>query len=365
MKRLYLYFSFFLISHCCFAQDITWEKDHPGIFSPPKPVPVKNFNANSIYTIINRIPFITSPKGFDVSENTNLRLEGNHYEGSLLTGFPKYYRYQNGPIQKQGEYCIHIISINNPSRLFDAHSKVLQTESDHLHLPDIFTDTFAITYKIMNNYPVGYAINTFANSNGRLFILNPRHRACFIPVTKEEFLKLWIGKLGLDIAEREKGMEDLKESIRSLSQNAATKNQTADLEKVQQGSLRWLDFLKEKKKEYERRLSSMSSAEKKEPASYSMPKNVAMMQDRSGNYLEKISGHLPYEPDEGAEAFEVRPLFRLNPDFFDNRLPATSMQLIVFSDCYSEESKDGLKAVLDEEFYPKIDWKDIAALMYK
>src|SRR4051794_19418176 len=85
------------------AQEYTWEKDYPGTFISSGPSPVKNFKAREVFDIFNQLPFITRPKGFDVKEVIMITKEESQadvYSGNLIMVIRKYYRYQNGPVQK-------------------------------------------------------------------------------------------------------------------------------------------------------------------------------------------------------------------------------------------------------------------------
>jgi hypothetical protein len=347
------------------AQDFVWEKDHPGIIRPIPTCPVKNFRANTLFEILHRIPFIAKPIGFDVAHGISVSLEGKVYQGELLIGFPKYFRYQKGPVQQQEVFCSEAFIINDPWSLMNKNSILFSNETGQLGLPTMFTDTFEIEEKDMNGYPVGYTTSSFANRGTRMFVLNPRHRPVFLPVTREQYLQLWIGKLKKEVADGWKKDAEFTESIKQFSENPKMKSGVPELEKIQKASQALLRFLDEKRKTYEQRLKALTAEEKKAPAYYSLPTDVANWKDKNGNYKEVITGHMPYEPDEGADAVEVKPLFRFNPEFFDRSLPNTAFQLIALLDCYSEEDHNELKTFLDQEFYPKINFRDIAALMYK
>lgn len=365
-NKALIYFLVLFISENAKTQ-ITWEKDKPGYFNPAPPLKINGFRAPAIFDIVNRIPFITHPRGMDVYEGISGELdqfEEHVYTGKLNIAMPKYYRYNNGPVEKEGEYCWLKISINNRSEIMDMHSFLFVDETEKLNLPRMFTDTFPVRYESINGYPVGQTANT-TFGNVRLFILNPAHRPAFKQLTREEYLRFWIGKLGLDIAEHQKGLDEGKESMRAIKANSSLNIDMTEMEKINHGMERWVEFLKNKKKYYEKMLAGLTTAEKKSPAFYSMPKEVAVMQDRDGNYPDKISGHLPYEPAEEGPSFKTAPVLKYNPDFYDPKLPKTAMQLMVIIDCFPDDSKEDLKVFLDDNFYPFIAYKELAGLMNK
>jgi hypothetical protein len=347
------------------AQEYTWEKDYPGTFLSSGPSPVKNFKAKEVFDIFNQLPFITRPKGFDVKEVIMITKEESQadvYSGNLIMSIKKYYRYHNGPIEKS-EGPGFKIKINNRNWLMNTKNQPFGTELDQLHLPPVFTDTFPVRYETINGYMVGTAFNLeFGGS--KMFILNPRRKALFVQLTKEQFLKVWISKLELEIKETSSGLEESRQTVKSMASNLALKSTMEEMEKINRSTAAWIDFLKEKRAAYEKKLQTMTVAEKALPAFYSMPKEVALRQDSHGKYFEKISGHLPYEPDEGVESFETRPIYIFNPSFYDPNLPKTAFQLMIILYPFDTNSTDELKTTMDENLFSKINYKALAELMY-
>lgn len=360
MRRFYILLIVLVLSIGIQAQNnYKWEREHPGALLKPKADPVPGFKSTAIFEVLNQIPMLNKPKGFEVREGASARLDGKIYKGYLMVGLPLYYRWGTGPLEKQGEYYMTNIYINDREELRNIYSFLLSEETDKLNLPPIFTDTFAVSYQTINGYSVGVSRSRL---NQNLYILNPRKRPCFIPATKEQFIKLWIGKLGLDIAKEKGNMEETKGYLQNMKGNAeveASMRQTIKLSEL------WLDFLVEKKKRYEQKLASLTAAEKQAPAYCAMPKDMAVLQ-KKGVYVDKVTGDLPNELADGIDAESTSPVFQFNPDFFDPKLPKTAFQLIVIKDGFRQGWNEGeLMPIVQEGFFPKIDFKQLEALMYK
>ncbi len=340
-------------------KDYKWEREHPGIREKPKGNVVPGFATNRLFDVFNQIPIINQPKGYDVRQSASIRLSGNLYKGSLLIGFPLYYRWGTGPLQKQVEYHMTHIYINDRDELRDQYSHFMSEETDKLHMPAIYTDTFPVAYKEINGYMVGMARSRV---NQNLYILNPTGRPCFIPVTKEQFVKLWIGKLGLDIAKEKEVLENIKASYAGVKDNPEA---VAGLDEGTKMSNLLIAFYQEKKKVYEQKLASLSSEEKKAPAYAATPRNPMVLQHK-GKLVEKPTGDLYDELADGIDAIKTTPLYIFNPNFFNPKLPKTAFQLIVIKDDHRQGWKDSeLVPLLQKEFFPLIDFKQLGALMSK
>jgi hypothetical protein len=341
-------------------KDYKWEKEHVGVLEKPRGNAVPGFASQRIFDILNQIPLIKEPRGFDVREGASVSLSGKVYKGQLMVGFPLYYRWGTGKLQKQGEYYMTHIYINDREELKDVYSYFMSEETDKLKMPAMFTDTFSISYQTINGCTVGMARSRV---NQNLYILNPRIRPCFLPVTKEQFIKVWIGKLGLDIAKEKEKAAEFKSQLNDVKENAEA---LANLKETIKLSELWHSFLLEKKKGYEEKLASFTEAEKKAPAYYTTTTKNRAVLEKKGVYVEKVTGDLPNELAEDTDAKSSAPLFQFNPDFFDPKLPKTAFQLIVMKDGYRQGWKDSdLIPLLQKDFFPLIDFKQLTALMYK
>ena len=125
-------------------------------------------------------------------------------------------------------------------------------------------------------------------------------------------------------------------------------------------------FERKKKQYYEKKLSNFSPTEKLAPASYALHIQSAQIIGEDGNYVEKLNAHLPYEPAEkGTDAFIVKPLYTYNKNPFNSKFPKTAFQLVVVREGFSVDEVHEIKSFLAEHFYPLLDYKEIAGLMFK
>lgn len=360
-RLLYTVLSLAMLCSNVYAQkDYKWVREHAGVRGKPKGNQVAGFASNRVFDIFNQIPLINQPKGFDINEAASIRLDGKVYKGNLLIGFPRYYQWGKGPLQKEGEYYMTHIYINDREELRNVYSHLFSEETDKLKMSPIYTDTFAIAYQTINGCLVGKARSRV---NENMYILNPRMRPCFIPVTKEQFVKLWIGKLGLDIAKEREKIQEFKGQLNDLKDYPEP---LANLKLTIKVSEIWIDFLQEKKKVYEQKLASLSEDEKKAQAYAATPKEMAVLM-KKGVYVDKVTGDLPDELADVIDAKSKTPLFNFNPNFFDPKLPKTAFQLIVIRDGFRQawNERSELMPVVEKDFFPNIDFKALTELMYK
>lgn len=149
-----------------------------------------------------------------------------------------------------------VFSINNPKELINEQSELFWEETTQLNLPKMFTDTFAIYYKLKNGCNVGYAVNTEFASNKRLFIINPRMTPFFKPITLEQYIRCVIAKLDMEIKKDAKGIEENKANFKEIANNPAMSSSLPELQKIQNSFIKWVDFQKNKKLYYEITMSN-------------------------------------------------------------------------------------------------------------
>lgn len=80
-------------------------------------------------------------------------------------------------------------------------------------------------------------------------------------------------------------------------------NSLPELQKMQNGLIKWVDFLKNKKQYYEKKLTELSLKEKNAPAYTAVYSDVATIMYKNGKYVENISGRIPYEPATITDTF--------------------------------------------------------------
>jgi len=368
MKIINLLFTFYalLIIQHTFSQGVIYEKDIPGrlIKAPACKIPGSKIDA--LFGIINRLQVIKQPIGYDVQQMYSSSAKGKVNTAHLVLRLPPYYRINNGPLKLETAHPPVIgLFINDSKKLMNPQSILFPQETMDLKLPVMFTDTFSLTYENMNGQNVGYGLNTEYNSLHRVYVLNPRHTRLFKPVTKEQYILFWIGKLGLDIQKDSKQLEESKLSMGEIAGNPTLKASMPEIEKNMNAFVKWLNYLKDRKQYFIKKLAGLSTEEKKEPAFYAMYADGPALIDKNGKHVENISGHLPYEPAEDTDTLYRTPLYTYVIDPFNSTIPITAFQLIVIQDPFSENVKNRLKTILDEKFYPLLSFKEIADLMYK
>jgi len=367
LLKLFGYGLFLLSAMPSNGQDFTWAKEVGGRLSTSKEPAVPGFKIKEVFNVINQIPVIANPKGYNVQEWFEKPESGPVYSTTLLINFYYYYRYQNGEVQYHNSHPPTIsISINDPEDLMNSQSTVFNEETGALHSPVMFTDTFPISYKSINGYPAGEGVFTTFGRSLRIWVLNPRGRRFFRPITKEEYLKVYIEYLRKEVETGTKGLVEGRDALKEMENNELLKNSLSDFRNIQNAMTKWVDFEKSKKEYYEKKLAALTPEQKRAPAVYAIYKDVANIKDRQGNYVDRISRHLPYEPlEETKDTIVTKALFTFNEKAFDTQLPKTAIQLMVIRDAYDEGDKHFLKEFLDREFFPNIPLKQLAALMYR
>jgi hypothetical protein len=316
-----------------------------------------------IFNIINRLPFLSQPKGFDVIETTELDQNGR-ISGKLNISMYKYFRTVDGPPKREPVYHDVDFVINKPEAMRDPDKILFREETELLGLPEMFTDTLPVIYKEVNGFTIGEAANTQFNSNSLLFVFRPR-KACFVPVTQQQYLQFWIGKLEIDIEKEKHQLKEAREGLDVLKGQPEMKAALQEMNKMIEAAAKWIVYLTEKKISLDRVLNQLTAIQRERPAVYAIPENIAVMQDRNGKYVETISGGWPYQPDDGSKALSKGNLFTYNPHFFDPKLPPTAIQLLVIDDGTPVDASNDYKTRLTEEFYGRISYKEIELLMYQ
>lgn len=349
------------------AQGAKWEKDVPGklIKAPPTKIPA--FKTDALFEIINSIPQIANPKGFNVLEASAITsTKDKVISGWLSLRLYTYYSYEDGVVKLSNAHPPAInFEINNPTSLMNEQSIVLSEETTQLNLLKMFTDTFAIYYQLNNGYNLGHAVNTEYAGNKRLFVINPRMTPFFKPVTLEQYIRCVIVKLSTDIKKDEIGIEENKVSISEMERMPSLQASITEIKKAQNSFIKWVNFQKSKKLYYETKLTQLSQEQKNAPVYTAVYDDIASTMDRNGKHVENISGRLPYEPASIADTFLRKPVYTFINDPFDAKFPKSAFQLIVIRDGFRKDQKDEIIDFLDKEFYPNLSFKNIIALMYK
>jgi hypothetical protein len=367
MKLMILLSSFIAGTVChtpLFAQSFEWERNAPGHLYPAKRSPIPGFKINAIYDVMNRIPALAHPKGFDVQEWYSTSTESKPYAANLNINFFRFYKQQDGTVERQDENAPDlIIAINDRKRLLDNQSVMFSEETNALNIPKIFTDTFPLSYKTINGCRVGEGINTEFGRPVRFLMVNPSNRAVFRPVTVEQYIRVFLVKLKAEIAEESKGLEESAKTFKELAKNPALKGSMAQLESSRNTMVKLVDLKKSRKQYFEKKLSLMTADEKKAPASYAIYKESPTLKEENT----KLGSHLLYEPylDNSADTLATKKLYTFSPGFFDPKAPKTAFQLMVISEPFRVDQVNEFKDYFSKELYPLLPLKELSDLMHR
>jgi hypothetical protein len=352
---------------------VVYADDKPGIFNPAKVPIVAGFPSYQLAQVLNRIPIITHPIGYDVKEGSVVKLDpkNNVYAGSLTVGFPRYLSINGKPLELQGEYyqAKFVINIFNPF----ARSPILTDIMDKIRWPqEFFTDTVPITWQLKDGVLVGKAaIGNKFTSSGFAYVINPKQTPFFVPVTKDEYMAFFIERLKIDLDKYKDLLKSTQENITSAQNDPNMKEDfrkslIADDERNIVIWKMWIIYYQDRIKYYTSKKASLTPARQKEQAYAVLPKSFATYKDKKGITLSTITGYLDYEPaSDEIDALSTLPLYHINPNFFDHKLPKTSAQLLVFYDIEGGPEHNYLNDKVREHLMPEIDWKAMRDLMYK
>jgi hypothetical protein len=362
-KKLLLYL-FIAFSQAAFAQ-VDYLDKQPGVFHQAKPASVAGFPSYEIYQVFNKIPFINHPVGFDTKEGTSIQLDKqfNVYTGYLMLGFPRYWRLGD-KIELQGEYYNINIICNTFKSL--VRESILDQDADILHFPQFISDTTPFQYRMINGALVGegQARPQYWQSRD-IFMLNPKQKPCFVPVTTEEYIRFLTQKLTHDIEEDAKSIDNYEKLLVQMRAETPQPKDLPSNERGQTVARNRLDLYKRKLKEYQDKAAHLSEKEKKEPVTVMYPEMILTM-DKKGNPITPLTGYLPYEiytPE--AKVSKVMKLFHYNMDFFDPKLPKTAVQLMLFFYLNGYEKRDPFETRIRNEVFPSVDFKALQGLMYR
>lgn len=118
--KLFLLFITGTIWHATLcAQDFQWERNAPGHLFPAKRSAIPGFKINDVYDVINRLPVLAHPRGFDVQEWYSTSTNGKPYAAHLNINFFRFYKEQDGTMARQDENAPDlIIAINDRTELY-------------------------------------------------------------------------------------------------------------------------------------------------------------------------------------------------------------------------------------------------------
>lgn len=359
----------FILVACVSTQaQMKWLDDQPGKIDKKYLQTIKGFNTAGITTMVNKIPVIQQPVGYDVVESeVAFNDRSGPIHGRVGIGISRLYLFK-GKQDRQGEYPQVGFLLNRLSELM-RESYFLSEDTRKANLPAMYSDTMEFRSETRNGQQVWVSTNQ-PDYEYQIIMINPKGKPCFIPATKEQLVKLWISKLSIEIDKYRKLIEDNKSYL--ADQKGKTGNEQV-IKNLEEGIISynlWLDYILQKKKAYEDKLASLSAAERNQPAEVGMPVNLAATV-KKGKQVEKVTG------DMRDELIDMMPgsvtkkhgVYIYNPDFFDPKLPRTAIQLILIKDTFKIgerfDSDQKVKKLLKEKFFPELDYKALAGMMYK
>lgn len=363
--KLSVFFSttlFLIVTLQASAQDMVYETEG-GTLKKDFARTVQGVRTGEVFDVFNKIPFINSPKGYDVHEGRNVMLSADKriYKAFFSIGFPRLYRYKKGKLEKQGEFAHIYLYANDVDMLMEQSGRLFPTETGNFNLPQFFIDTPSITYTPINGTTVG--ISKTWNNFG-LYILNPLQTPLFKPLTKEVFAKFWIRKLQSEIEVEQRHLKEKKADLNRFSADPALHALIPDTKTGISINELWINYYEERKSYYEQKLQSMSASEKKEPALGCEPKTQPVAQIK-GSIVEKLTGYLSGELADDIKEAKAYPIFQYNTSFFNPQLPKSAIQLLVIQQAGKLDTKDAFTKQMETEVYPHIDFKALTTLMYK
>jgi hypothetical protein len=320
----------------------------------------EGFPGDQILEVFNRIPFIQSKDGFT--------LQGKyHVNPNIIMGVKR--GYVDFTFEEKFSYALlYKMSILTNDFSFMAQKPFLSYETAHFHFPDFYNDTIALSWVNRGGVMVGQGADKHSAVSDSFFVLNPRGKPFFKPVTQEEYIHFLLVLLQDHIDQRQKHLDD------HASRNGApppgvdpdNTKVMAMIEQNLKADSVWIDYYRRRIKEYTTLLASMTEAEKKQRAYAITPKVLAVQNDKQGRVKESIEGGIPSELLRNKEdASTIVPLYEFNPSFFDPKLSPGAVQLMLFRDINASFRLKEFPEKIREQFFPDVDFKAFANLMYK
>src|SRR5687768_5467994 len=135
MRSIILIFISIICLHAK-GQRADWQKDVKGKLFPVTGKNVQGLKTAEIFKIINLIPAISQPKGFDVKQWFETNTTGKVYSARLYINFYQYYSFDKGPVQLQNSHPVGIpIYVNEPKQLMNEQSILFGQEALQLKSP--------------------------------------------------------------------------------------------------------------------------------------------------------------------------------------------------------------------------------------
>ncbi len=317
------------------------------------------FPDDQIIDVFNRIPFIQAKEGFMVEEKYSVapnKVSGSKV-GHIDFSFEEKFSY--APLYQ--------MSITTNDFYFMAKKPFLDYETNHYHFPQFYTDTLTLSWFNRNGVLVGEGVDPLhRGASDSFFVLNPKGKPFFKTVSQEEYIHFLLAIMQGKIDEKQKHLDEY--AVRNGApppgiDPSNTKVMAMIAQNLKADSL-WIDYYHRRIKEYTALLAYMTEGEKKQRAYAITPKLVAIEHDKQNHLKESIQGGMPFELlTKKEDAAAIFPLYEFNSAFFDPKLSAGAVQLMVFWDINGSGLKDFAQKI-KEQFFPQINFKAFANIMY-
>jgi hypothetical protein len=321
----------------------------------------EGFPGGQILEVFNRIPFIKTPDGFEVkgSYHVNANPMLPAHRGIVNWDFEE--KFSNAPLYR--------ITLLTNDFSFMAQKSLLGEETAHFHFPDFYTDTLALSWFTHNGVQLAQGVDRRHSSlSDTFFVLNPRGRAFFKPVSQEEYLHFLLLLLQDRMDQRKKHLSQHYASGGRPPEGIDPSNARAMaiVARNLRADTLWINYYQQRMNEYKTLLATMSAEQKNQRAYAITPKVMVVENDKKGNLKEAFQGGFPFELLRNKDdAATIIPLYEFNPSFFDPHLPPAAVQVMVFRDINGTTRPKEFDRKIREQFFPGIDFKAFASLMYK
>ena len=311
-----------------------------------------NKDLSVLFNLVNQTPFMNPQRGFEthLSQSSD---PPNRFTGTVRTSadlnflfFEYYTDKRTGKTKRTGEFDANIEIMTNSIEGICRKLSVYTHDCDELKFPIFFNEipvkarTADYTEIEMDRHP----FRIFAH----------RGKPLFAPMTRKEYLSFHLAfnqKRENDYAE---SLKDQQKIIQDDQVQIKNKNTTAEIKKVLEGVIRQMQDvnipqINEKLQEYNQkaedfrhRIAAMSPEESKAPAFI------------GEGYMSDLKA---YGSTTG------KPLFKINPDYWNKSLPEYATQLVVITYWDNELLTVRFLQQRVREIFGQIDFHKVGAVL--
>lgn len=309
--------------------------------------------------IISSISALNPPKGFDVHLNISPgsytpQVGDKRYRATVWLNFFEYYKNSTGKIVTGDEGSAKIDVESNPSVFMTFHAGFFESLDEKLNIPPFFqqipiTDSTAdyVEYNF-KNYAFPHQYGDFS-----IRVVRRNNKPIFVPFTRKEYIqylivlqKSFIRENNERITKHQKEIEQGNETLKdkSIKDKYKTLVPTA-IKSLQEGIVQARkenDSLQKKVERYNQIMSVMPQEELNAGARVDM---------RNFRYRKnEIEDLVPYGRYEGD------PLYKVNPDYYDNSFPPNTVQAIMVTYWYHSQFCPNFLRNRVKEIFEQIDY---------